>query len=232
MIANTLDSAIWDNETLDSRVRAHLLLISKYFFKTLKLKTKIIDIILTGSLANYNYTSNSDIDLHVVIDFNDINCNLKITENFLLSKKSEWNNIHDIKIKGRVVELYVQDINEEHISSGVYSVLHNKWIKKPSHSNFYLYDINQEYVNKKYNNIKSIIDFNIKHKKNYNLLKKIKDNICNMRKKGLSQQGETDIKNIVFKKLRSKGYIDKLTKAINSSLDKKLSFENFLNEKI
>ena len=131
-----------------------------------------------------------------------------------------------------MVELYVQDINEEHISSGVYSVLHNKWIKKPSHSNFYLYDINQEYVNKKYNNIKSIIDFNIKHKKNYNLLKKIKDNICNMRKEGLSQQGETDIKNIVFKKLRSKGYIDKLTKAINSSLDKKLSFENFLNEKI
>ena len=41
------------------------------------------------------------------------------------------NDQHDILVKGHDVELYVQDESEPHHSTGVYSLLSNKWIEKP-----------------------------------------------------------------------------------------------------
>jgi len=48
-----------------------------------------------------------------------------------------------------------------------------------------------------------------------------------MRKQGLKQGGEMDVKNLVFKELRNKKYIDKLNAAINKKSDAKLSLETF-----
>jgi hypothetical protein len=56
----------------------------------------------------------------------------KIDENFPLVKKAVdgvrfiWNLRRKIKIRGFDVELYVQDINEPHTSSGLYSSLKNE----------------------------------------------------------------------------------------------------------
>ena len=45
---------------------------------------------------------------------------------------SLWNKNHDIFIKGFEVEVYVQDSNEPHYSTGVYSVKYDRWDTKPS----------------------------------------------------------------------------------------------------
>ena len=48
------------------------------------------------------------------------------------SKKSLWNQKHkDIKIFGFPIEVYVQDKNEPHASTGVYSLEKNEWKVKP-----------------------------------------------------------------------------------------------------
>ena len=150
-------------------------------------------------------------------------------EEFFLAKKSQWNDNHNITIKGHNVEVYVQDTAEEHVSTGVYSLLQDKWIIKPKVSNFYLRDVNKQEFIKKFNNLRRMIDYSISHNSNPNFLKKIKEKLSNMRQRGLDRNGETDVKNLVFKELRSKKYLDKLSQAIINLQDKKLSVESFMH---
>ena len=42
-----------------------------------------------------------------------------------------WNAQHDIKIKDYEVEVYAQDTEEDLVAGGVYSVLYDKWLKRP-----------------------------------------------------------------------------------------------------
>ena len=85
--------------------------------------------------CNYNWSKFSDIDLHLLLDYEEIDENTSLVQNILNTKKNLWNASHHILIKGYEVEVYVQDVNEVHHSSGVYSVLFNKWIIQPTKAN-------------------------------------------------------------------------------------------------
>lgn len=226
-VHNSLNPELWQDKVLIPEIRKQLIKISAAFYDTLKIKVVPEDILLTGSSANYNYTPNSDIDLHILLNFKKINCELDFTKEYFLNKKSLWNNEHEITIKGKDVELYVQDIREPHKSTGIYSVMQDKWLVKPSMSNFYLQNVNKNEILQKYNHIKELIDYNLKNNTNYKFLKKIKEKISKMRKDGLKEGGETDIKNLVFKELRNNKYIDKITDAITQDIDRQLSIETF-----
>ena len=89
------------------------------------------DIRFTGSLANYNWSNYSDIDLHIVVDFTRFKSPRDIVKGFFDAKRALWNERHNIKIHGYEVEIYVEDINEAHISSGVYSITNNSWLAEP-----------------------------------------------------------------------------------------------------
>ena len=133
-----LNQNIWDNEDkLNSRVRLKLLDIADDFIDTLGIKwIKPIDIILTGSLCNYNWSRYSDIDLHVVIDFNEISSKTEFVQEYFNAKKNEWNDLHtDLTIFGFNVELYVENIDNDSVRGGIYSLEKDEWIKKPSLNN-------------------------------------------------------------------------------------------------
>ena len=108
-------------------IRKRLLEVSNDFIESLNVEFFIHDIVLTGSLANFNWSQYSDVDLHVLIDYEESKYEKDILKEFFDAKKQVWNEKHDIKIKGFEVEVYVQDVNEDHVSSGVYSILHDKW---------------------------------------------------------------------------------------------------------
>ena len=55
------------------------------------------------------------------------------------------------------------------------------------------------------------------------LAEKLLDKIKRMRKAGLAEGGEFSVENLVFKKLRDNGVIEKLMKIKNDEIDKKLS---------
>ena len=116
---------------MKEEVRAALLLIANEFLDYLKIDVDVIDITVTGSYANYNYTPYSDIDLHLVIEFSDITSNEELIEGFMSAKKSYWNDKYDITIDGIEVEIYPQDANELHVSSGVYSIDNDEWVIEP-----------------------------------------------------------------------------------------------------
>ena len=228
-IHNSLNPNLWQNETLKPNIKSHLINIATQFYKTLKIDTELEDILLTGSSANFNYNESSDVDLHLLISFSKVNCDSDMIEEFFLAKKSQWNDNHNITIKGHNVEVYVQDTAEEHVSTGVYSLLEDKWIIKPKVSNFYIHDVNKQEFIKKFNNLRRMLDYSISHNSNPNFLKKIKEKLSDMRQQGLDRNGEMDVNNLVFKELRSRKYLDKLSQAIISLQDKKLSVESFMH---
>ena len=82
------------------------------------------DVIMTGSLANFNWSEEySDIDLHVVVDFSILGGDPSLLKDYFDAKRKIWNEHHkDLRIYGFKVELYVQDSSEIHASSGVYSI--------------------------------------------------------------------------------------------------------------
>lgn len=215
-----LNPKIWINNNLNSRVRLRLLDIADDFIDSLGIDwVEPIDIIITGSLTNYNWSKYSDIDLHIIYDFKKIDDKVDLVRNFFNSKRTIWNNEHEnLKIYNFPVELYVQDINEEHISSGTYSLEKNEWIKMPRHENSI--QLEKNVIKYKAADIMTAIDDLYAEYENeddeYKIdeislkVKKLFDKIKKMRKLGLKEDGEMSVGNIVFKICRRFGYIDKL----------------------
>lgn len=225
-----LNNLIWDNklDTLLPEVREKLEHISDEFIEYLKLPKKLVkDIIFTGSLANYNYTKYSDIDLHIILKSKTTSPvgEFDIVD-ILKTKKSLWNETHDIQIKGYDVELYVQLSDEELTAGGIYSIKTDEWINKPSISNDITYDINEEYIEGKVAELIETIDDIIDNEVNdVATLDKLIDKIWELRKRGLKRSGELSNENLVFKILRNKKYIAKLLKYVKKVKDQRLSLK-------
>lgn len=232
-----LHPKIWINGELNSRVRLRLLDITDDFIDTLEVDwVKPKDIILTGSLANYNWSKFSDFDVHVVIDFEEVDERVNFVKDYFDAKKKLWNEQHeDLKIYGFPVELYVQDSNEYHNASGVYSLELGEWLRKPSRNNIQAIKLNKFYIKEKVLKIISQIDklereansemeeYNLEQValKANNLFKKIKA----IRKEALQNGGEMSSGNVIFKCLRRLGYIGKLADIKTKTYDKIFSIK-------
>lgn len=219
---------LWENEKLYPAISKRLLEIADDFAAEHEIeKSQISDITLTGSLANYNWTELSDIDLHLIIDFNNIGSDKELLTDYFKLAKSAWNNNHDIQLCGHEVEIYVQDVAEKHYSSGVYSLLHDEWLAKPSERPTDVPDEKQ--VDDKAERYISEIDNLEKWAENgddiTDLVRDIKEKIRTMRKSGLMQGGEYSLENLVFKKLRNDGYLHKLNKLSKVAYDTKMSID-------
>lgn len=222
-----LNTSFWKNDLFDESIREKLLQIAEEFYATFKLEIPISDIHLTGSLANYNWTSKSDLDIHVLIDFSKINPDLTLVKKSLDGQRFVWNLRHNIVIRGYDVELYLQDINEPHISSGLFSLANNQWIRIPKYDPP---EIDEKDVQSKFEGIVNNIDqltIKLQAKDSetdfrdlYNHAEKTKSKIMKMRKEGLAERGEFSVENLVFKKLRNEGYIQNLIDLISRSYEK------------
>ena len=231
-IQDELHPKLWVNNKLNSKVRLRLLDIANDFYKSLSIAwVKPKDIILTGSLANYNWSKYSDIDVHIIVDYKDVNKkHPKFVEEYFKSKKDIWNDEHEnLTMYGFPVEMYVEDVNTRHKGAGVYSLNKNKWIQEPVDISDSI--LNQDYIQRlsaKYiNEIDEIINKlnketdNVKIERLGKKMNKIFTKLKGLRKEGLnSKQAEMSSGNIVWKVLRRMGYLDKVWDVINSTYNK------------
>jgi len=197
-------------------IRDQLLKIADNFLDFIGVEIFIHDVILTGSLANYNWSKYSDVDLHILIDYSELD-NIEIMNEFFNAKKGLWNIENDIKIHDYDVEVYVQDLNEEHTSTGVYSILNGKWLVEPEKVDM---TIDKNKVLNKTNYFMKLID-----KKDITLkdIDRIKNKIKKFRKTGLEKNGEYSYENLVFKMLRRNGYLAKINDIKQKIKNKTLS---------
>lgn len=214
---------IWEADgTLNLRVRDKLLEIADDFWDTVDINwVKPETVIIVGSIANYNWSVFSDIDLHLVVDFKKIHKNKDFVQDYFNEKKKDWNDTHDnLEIMGFPVELYVQDVNAKTESTAIYDLEEDEWVKKPNAEDF-------EPIGDKRERIKVIASKLMTKIEDYEtLFSQTKDlhqiealgekidsligKLTEYRKKSLEKNGEMSEGNIVYKCLRRGEYIDKL----------------------
>ena len=217
---STLNPVAWEGDQLRPEIRIKLLEIAKVFVDYLEIPNfEIADIVLTGSLANYNYTKYSDFDLHVVTDYSDLQCD-DLAEALYQAKKQIWNDRHDITIHGYDVELYVEDVNQPPVSAGTYSILDQTWINTPEQKTP---SIDRNAVNAKVADLIKQIDHAIAEADEPSDIRRVTAKLRKMRQSGLDAAGEFSVENLAFKVLRNMGYISKLSKAFYQKQDSKLS---------
>lgn len=216
-----LNPKIWDGDALDPKVKAKLIEIARAFEEFVGIELEVEDYTITGSNANYTWTEYSDLDLHLIIPGTPTDEQRELFN----AKKALWSEQHDISIKGLPVECYVQGEDEEHHSTGVYSLTKNDWLVKPKKIKPQVDDASIEAK-------KDALLAQIEHamlSRDLEKLRAVKDKITQMRKAGLERAGEWSVENLVFKILRNLGLIDQITEKIRELEDSELSLEQQTN---
>ena len=229
-INDELEPRIWKDEKLRPFITKKLLEIANDFIDGLPFPVTIQDVRFTGSLANYNWSKYSDIDLHIVVDFTELDDNKDLVKEMFDAKRLRWNELHDITIKGYEVELYVEDEGEEHSSSGVYSVMEDEWVNHPERIDR---TVDLDTAKKKASDIEQQIasidamydrgEFEkvIRH------VDRLKKKIRSMRQAGLDTEAmEFSPENIAFKLLRRNDLLDTLTKLKYKAYDQSMTLDD------
>lgn len=220
----TLNSKLFDeNNKLKEDVREALLNVKDEFLKDVsenKVPLRVIDIWLVGSNASFNYTDKSDIDLHIIANLDDVcedTCLLQILYNYV---KASFNKRHDISIKGLPVEVYIQDVNSNSVSNGIYSLQEDEWIKFPEQLPEYETDTS------KLVGLQDLLRiYNTLDRTNIEQIKSLIDYAYIIRQKGLVE-GEFSDGNLSFKEFRNLGYLDELKDLVAELRSKELSLES------
>jgi predicted nucleotidyltransferase len=229
-IKDTLNPKIWEtpkepnNAVMIPKVRKALTRIAEEFIDYLGDDVFVDDIHLTGSLANFNWSEFSDFDLHVIVDLQQYENQSEIYKELFNLKKQVFNDKHNIKIFGYDVELYAQDAEEQHYSSGVYSIMNDEWVSNPKK---FKNKIDKSVLENKIKSWVEKIDTAIDEGKD---LETIKNKLKEYRKSGLEKDGELSYENLVFKFLRRSGHIEKLFDTANKETDKELSIERTIQD--
>jgi len=212
-----LNPLLWENNHLETTVRYKLMSIALHFAKFLNVtKLNLRDITISGSNAAYGYGPHSDLDLHLVVDMPKDQPELA---ELYTAKKNQYNFTYDINIKGIDVELYVQDVQQPHHSAGIYSVLNDHWLVKPTHKIPHIRDAE---VKSKARNYASKINQAMRSN-DLNTAEETMSDIRRLRQTGLQAGGEYSVENLAFKLLRARGKIDKFHKHIDKLTSAKLS---------
>lgn len=236
---------IWDGEgNLNPKVRLRLLDIADDFWEFVNLTwVKPSGIILTGSICNFNWSKYSDIDLHLIVDFDEIDEKTEFVRDYLDSKKNEWNNEHsELMILGFPVELYVQNLNEMPQSGGIYDLEENEWVKKPNSEDIKPIGLDKFSIKDKAAEIMTIIDdmyTALESTSDLHEIEKIGEDasylwkkVKKMRKTSLEKNGESGAGNIVYKILRRTEYLNKLWKLSTIIYDRKNSIHESVENNV
>ena len=217
-----LNPRLWQHDDLRVEVRLKLLQTAIAFYRFLDLPgLRVSDIILTGSNAAYNYTRLSDLDVHLLVDFSGTTCPT-LADNFFNTKKTLWNQTYDTVVHGHPVELYVEDVADPVNANGVFSLLHDDWLKIPDNTPPPRDDTAVQQKAQAYaDEIDSLMAGDPDVKEINRLLNRLRV----LRQNGLLAGGEYSVENLAYKTLRSVGYLQKLYDARIKSQDRVLSIK-------
>lgn len=217
-----LNPALWNKDKkLIPEVRQKILdLVDEVKQYLDDIDLKVLDIQLVGSNANYNYTDKSDVDVHIITNFDSYGTPEETVAALMQSNKTNFNNAYDINYKGYNVEIYIQDVKSSTLSKGVYSVLNDEWIKLPEKIDIPEVDLEPELSEYK-KEIKKAIEDN-----DSDYISKIIDELYLLRRNALMVDGEFGKGNLIFKAIRNDGLLDELKEKRNEIKSKELSLEN------
>jgi hypothetical protein len=218
-----LNPSFWKDDKLDTVVRMKLLQIADVWKEFANVPAGAVkDIILLGGNANYNYTKLSDLDVHLVVDYDKMDCDKELVFDYFMAKKSLWASSHKVTVYKQPVELFAEPVDTvRKIGQGIYSLKNDKWIQKPEFQN--LDFESDDLLSHKVEFYTQEIENAIEGRVDMSVADDLKNRIYSMRAAAIQKEGEFSFENLVFKELRNRGLIDKLRSYLSTNKDKQLS---------
>jgi len=212
-----LNPKLWAGQHLHADVRARLQEIAEVFYEYLEVDVAVVDIIVTGSQASRTYTGHSDLDLHLIVPYKDIQCDQAVSE-LLDTKRKLWKTTHDITIYGVPVECYAED-EDSPVNGPAYSIVNEQWIRTAPEPGELPEDVDRvtlAWIR--------VITAAVKSQDQGNITD-VKNLLSQYRRQGLKSQGELGRANIVYKTLRNNGVISLLMQALVKTQDLQLGLD-------
>ena len=106
-----LNPLLFEDDELKPEIKEAIEKIVNQFVEDLKtdgVKIDVKDVILVGSNVSYNYTKDSDLDIHIIVDKDKLDCDPELYTLLYGAYRSLFNKNYDITIKGIPVEIYVE----------------------------------------------------------------------------------------------------------------------------
>lgn len=231
---DTLNPKLWDeNNNLRPIVKDRLIRIVDKYIESSDVVTKddVIDVELLGSNASYNYTPYSDLDVHLVVNMEAVSCDPALFQLACNAERSNFNKNYDITIKGIKVELYVEDVHASTASNGIYSLYKDEWIKFPEKIDIPDYENDSEF-NELLTEWQEKAAELLKEANSSRQIQDYINNLYNLRRTSIMIDGEFGKGNLVFKELRSLGYLDNLKQKQYELSNKELSLESIKESNI
>ena len=223
-INETLNPALWgENKKLKPEVKQTLQKLADGFADGFDYPLDVTDVIVTGSSANYNWNKFSDVDLHLVVDYDAIpEKYMPAFLDYSDAKRKLWNQEHNIELFGHEVEVYVQPEEGTLQAAGVYSLMKDEWLAEPERQEP---KADKATVEKKAERFHELVDA-IQEMADageedlaFNSATILKDRIRKFRQSGLEKGGEFAAENLVFKTLRNDGTLERLDTLHKQSYD-------------
>lgn len=206
-----------ENEKMKIDVRKSLLSLSKIYYTFLRQTVEIQDILLVGSMANYNWSDYSDIDIKIILPFDEIHKENIV--DFFNDKKNTWLLEHNIDLFGYNVHLDVVDVENTQFEGGVYSILYDRWVSPPV---FLEIQYDEEKVNLIVGNMLANFKKALKHRNNPSKFKDFMDKILDKSFQFKSKK-EFSPENMAYKYLGRLGLFKKAKQMGSKALDYSLS---------
>ena len=229
-----LNPKLWDKKgKLNPEVHQHLLQIANKFKQEAKIPEDAIkDLYISGGNANYNYTPQSDIDLHWVVDFGKLPFRTSdAAKDYFMDKKDLWKEkFPTLSVEGYQVEPFAQSNYESpKIDQGVYSVLQDKWIKKPPYLDIN-YAKDDPFLLPKVESWERHINHLISLNTPYESMEAIKDKLNKLDADSINKEGEFSFDRLLYKELRNRGVLQKLKDYIHEKEALQLSLKDSKEE--
>lgn len=220
-VHNELNPKLFQDEKLKPEIREKILEVVDTFVDNLWIKPDILDVQLLGSNASYNYTNYSDLDIHIITNFELLDASPEIVNALYNLEKTNFNKNYDVTIKGIPVELYVEDVQSGAVSNGVYSVQEDEWVKFPKRiDNLPQFDLERQTLIWK-NKINSALD-----SKDIDEIKDLINRLYMIRKNSIAIDGEYGKGNAFFKEIRNLGLLDAMKEKVKEIKSDELSLES------
>jgi len=212
---------LFDGDHLKPVIKRQLETIADDFIEFMGIpELAIEDIIITGSNVAYTYTSHSDIDLHLLVDFSKLP-ESDVYKELFNAKKSLYNDTYEITIRDIPVEVYVQDTAQSHTSLGEYSLYKDMFTRIPTKKRANLDEISAA---SKFERLEQLALEGLKSD-DIEKVNGVLSIIKRYRQSGLDNKGEFGPENLAFKAVRSKGYFQALFDRRNKLRAEQLSLE-------
>ena len=107
-VNDTLNKKLFDTETkrLLPEVREALLKIVESVKEFIEVPIDIVDVQLVGSNASFNYTDSSDLDVHLIADFDNVANNEALVQRFYNMKALDFNSKYFYFIWTNIISIF------------------------------------------------------------------------------------------------------------------------------